>query len=39
MTALAAITAAFAAGYITGLYCTRQKPPLPSLTARQRRWR
>jgi len=38
MTTLAAITAAFAAGYIAGLYCKRQKPPLPDLTRRQRRF-
>jgi len=38
MTTIAALTAAFAAGYITGLYVRKGKPPLPSLTARQRRW-
>jgi len=35
---LAAIVAAFNTGYLLGLIAGREKPPLPNLTWRQRRW-
>jgi len=34
----ATIIAAFAAGYLLGLYVRQGKPPLPDLSRRQRRW-
>jgi len=38
MTAIAGCVAAFALGYLLGIYCHKQKPPLPDLTRRQRRF-
>jgi hypothetical protein len=38
VTTIAAIIAAFNIGYLLGLYCGREKPPLPNLTWWQRRW-